>query len=105
MTDPRPAVAVVVFPGSNDDRDAAWALGALDAHPALVWHEEERLPPDTCAVVLPGGAPSTNAGFSVAATLMDYKWRDCPAMVTGNWTMGGPVNADLWILEELYLGG
>ena len=23
----RPRIAVLVFPGSNDDRDAAWALG------------------------------------------------------------------------------
>jgi phosphoribosylformylglycinamidine (FGAM) synthase-like amidotransferase family enzyme len=35
----RPLVAVVVFPGSNDDRDAAWALGSMGAEPALVWHE------------------------------------------------------------------
>jgi phosphoribosylformylglycinamidine synthase len=55
VTGPGPTVAVVVFPGSNDDRDAAWALGALGAHAALVWHEDERLPPDTGAVVLPGG--------------------------------------------------
>ena len=27
----RPRVAVVVFPGSNDDHDAAWALGAMGA--------------------------------------------------------------------------
>jgi phosphoribosylformylglycinamidine synthase I len=54
-TGPRPTVAVVVFPGSNDDRDAAWALGALGSHPVLVWHGDERLPPDTGAVVLPGG--------------------------------------------------
>ncbi|HSI98105.1 MAG TPA: phosphoribosylformylglycinamidine synthase subunit PurQ [Gaiellaceae bacterium] len=51
----RPVVAVVVFPGSNDDRDAAWALGALGAEPVLVWHEDSQLPPDTGAVVLPGG--------------------------------------------------
>jgi phosphoribosylformylglycinamidine synthase len=51
----RPVVAVVVFPGSNDDRDAAWALGAVGAEPALVWHEEPELPADTGAVVLPGG--------------------------------------------------
>jgi phosphoribosylformylglycinamidine synthase I len=51
----RPVVAVVVFPGSNDDRDAAWALGAVGADPALVWHEEHELPPETGAVVLPGG--------------------------------------------------
>jgi phosphoribosylformylglycinamidine synthase I len=51
----RPKVAVIVFPGSNDDQDAAWALGALGAEPALVWHAEERLPDGTGAVVLPGG--------------------------------------------------
>jgi phosphoribosylformylglycinamidine synthase len=50
-----PVVAVVVFPGSNDDRDAAWALGALGADPVLVWHDEPSLPAETGAVVLPGG--------------------------------------------------
>ena len=54
MTD-RPAVAVVVFPGSNDDRDAAWALASMGAEPVLVWHDETELPPGTGAVVLPGG--------------------------------------------------
>jgi phosphoribosylformylglycinamidine synthase len=48
-------VAIVVFPGSNDDRDAAWALGAVGAEPVRVWHEESELPPGTGAVVLPGG--------------------------------------------------
>jgi phosphoribosylformylglycinamidine synthase I len=51
----RPTIAVVVFPGSNDDRDAAWALGSMGAAPVLVWHEETELPPGTGAVVLPGG--------------------------------------------------
>ena len=51
----RPRIAVLVFPGSNDDRDAAWALGALGADAQLVWHAEEALPRDTAAVVLPGG--------------------------------------------------
>lgn len=51
----RPLVAVVVFPGSNDDRDAAWALGAVGGEPALVWHQDEELPAGTGAVVLPGG--------------------------------------------------
>jgi phosphoribosylformylglycinamidine synthase I len=50
-----PVVAVVRFPGSNDDRDAVWALGALGAEAALVWHAEPELPPGTGAVVLPGG--------------------------------------------------
>jgi phosphoribosylformylglycinamidine synthase subunit PurQ / glutaminase len=51
---PRPRIAVVTFPGSNDDRDAVQALGLLGADAALVWHAEEELPP-VDAVVLPGG--------------------------------------------------
>jgi phosphoribosylformylglycinamidine synthase len=50
----RPRIGVLVFPGSNDDADAAWALGALGAEPVLVWHREEELP-QLDAVVLPGG--------------------------------------------------
>jgi phosphoribosylformylglycinamidine synthase len=52
--EPGPRVAVVVFPGSNDDRDAALALERLGAAPTLVWHAEHELP-DVGAVVLPGG--------------------------------------------------
>jgi phosphoribosylformylglycinamidine synthase len=50
----RPKIAVVVFPGSNDDRDAAWALAALGAEAVIVWHAEPELP-DVQGVVLPGG--------------------------------------------------
>ena len=42
MSDPRPRIAVLVFPGSNDDRDAALALGSLGAEAVLVWHGERR---------------------------------------------------------------
>ena len=52
---PRPLVPVVVFPGSNDDRDAALALERLGAESPRVWHTEEALPAETAAVVLPGG--------------------------------------------------
>jgi len=51
----KPLVAVVVFPGSNDDHDAAWALGAVGAEPVLVWHQDAELPAAVGAVVLPGG--------------------------------------------------
>jgi phosphoribosylformylglycinamidine synthase subunit PurQ / glutaminase len=54
VIDSRPRIAVVVFPGSNDDRDAALALESLGAEPVLVWHAQSRLP-DVGAVVLPGG--------------------------------------------------
>ena len=58
MTDrsaPAPLIAVVVFPGSNDDRDAASALERVGATAARVWHDEANLPAGTAAVVLPGG--------------------------------------------------
>jgi phosphoribosylformylglycinamidine synthase len=45
----------VVFPGSNDDHDAAWALGSVGAEPVMVWHQDETLPSDIGGVVLPGG--------------------------------------------------
>jgi len=51
----RPVVTVVVFPGSNDDRDAERALTALGADARAVWHTEPELPAETAAVVLPGG--------------------------------------------------
>jgi phosphoribosylformylglycinamidine synthase subunit PurQ / glutaminase len=51
----RPVIPVVVFPGSNDDRDAQIALERLGARAPRVWHTEESLPPDSAAVVLPGG--------------------------------------------------
>jgi phosphoribosylformylglycinamidine synthase I len=48
-------VAVIQFPGSNDDRDAVWSLKALGADASLVWHAQSELPAGTAAVVLPGG--------------------------------------------------
>lgn len=48
--------AVVVFPGSNRERDVANALRrATGQAPAMVWHAETALPEGTDLVVLPGG--------------------------------------------------
>jgi phosphoribosylformylglycinamidine synthase I len=54
MASPQPRIAVVTFPGSNDDRDTLWAFAALDAEAVPLWHDEPELP-DVDAVVLPGG--------------------------------------------------
>ena len=77
----RPRVAVLVFPGSNDDRDAAEALASVGAEPMLVWHAEPDLS-NAAAAVLPGGfsygdylrcgaiarfAPATRAVTTLAA--------------------------------------
>jgi len=54
VTSPQPRVGVLQFPGACDDRDALWALAALDAEAVFIWHTETELP-DLDAVVLPGG--------------------------------------------------
>ncbi len=50
-----PRIAVVTFPGSNDDGDAALALELLGAAPVRVWHADAALPEGTEGVILPGG--------------------------------------------------
>ena len=48
--------AVVVFPGSNRERDMAHALKLVSGRePVMVWHAETELPAGTDLVVLPGG--------------------------------------------------
>ena len=47
--------AVVVFPGSNRDRDMIAALTKVSGHaPASVWHKETEIPP-VDLIVIPGG--------------------------------------------------
>ena len=47
-------VSVIVFPGTNCDRDTKWAFEKLGAKVEFVWHNEHNLKnPDL--VVLPGG--------------------------------------------------
>ena len=48
--------AVVVFPGSNCDRDCAVAVErSTGSRPHMVWHGESNLPRDLDLIVLPGG--------------------------------------------------
>ncbi len=48
--------SVIVFPGSNRERDVARALRLVSGQePGLVWHGESELPAGTDLVVLPGG--------------------------------------------------
>jgi len=48
--------AVIVFPGSNCDRDLAVALEKVTGRaPAMVWHGESALPEGTDLIALPGG--------------------------------------------------
>jgi len=47
-------IGVVVFPGSNCDRDTIHALDLAGAEPVALWHEQATLD-GVAAVVLPGG--------------------------------------------------
>ena len=48
--------AVLVFPGSNCDRDLAVAIEQVTGRaPAMVWHRETELPDGTGLIAIPGG--------------------------------------------------
>jgi phosphoribosylformylglycinamidine synthase subunit PurQ / glutaminase len=48
--------AVIVFPGSNCDRDLAVAIEQVTGRaPAMVWHRDSDLPGGTDFIALPGG--------------------------------------------------
>jgi phosphoribosylformylglycinamidine synthase subunit PurQ / glutaminase len=48
--------AVIVFPGSNCDRDLAVAIEQVTGRaPAMVWHRDSELPEGTDFIGLPGG--------------------------------------------------
>jgi phosphoribosylformylglycinamidine synthase I len=48
--------AVLVFPGSNCDRDLAVAIEQVTGRaPAMIWHRESELPDGTDFVAIPGG--------------------------------------------------
>jgi phosphoribosylformylglycinamidine synthase subunit PurQ / glutaminase len=48
--------AVIVFPGSNCDRDLAEALRLVSGRaPAMVWHRETALPDGLDLIAIPGG--------------------------------------------------
>ena len=48
--------AVIVFPGSNCDRDLAVAIRDVTGRaPAMVWHQDSELPAGTDLIAIPGG--------------------------------------------------
>ncbi|MFT6073864.1 MAG: phosphoribosylformylglycinamidine synthase [Yoonia sp.] len=47
--------AVIVFPGSNCDRDMAVALKTAGAEVTMVWHKDASLPDGVDLVAVPGG--------------------------------------------------
>ncbi len=48
-------VGVVVFPGTNCDRDTKWAFERIGAKADFIWHNEKNLHKKYDLIVLPGG--------------------------------------------------
>lgn len=75
--------AVIVFPGSNCDRDMAVALRAAGAQVSMVWHKEAGLPAGMDIVAVPGGfsfgdylrCGAIAARSPVCAALIDHAGR------------------------------
>ena len=54
--------AVIVFPGSNCDRDMAEGLRIVTGKaPTMVWHRETELPEGLDLIAIPGGSTIHNA--------------------------------------------
>jgi phosphoribosylformylglycinamidine synthase PurS subunit len=85
----RMKAAVIVFPGSNCDRDMAVALRAAGAEVAMVWHKDSALPAGLDLVALPGGfsfgdylrcgaiaarAPVMRSGGGLRARRRPWRW-------------------------------
>ena len=47
--------AVIVFPGSNCDRDAVTALQKVGSKVSKIWHQETKLEDDLDLIIVPGG--------------------------------------------------
>jgi len=50
-----PTLGVVIFPGSNDDRDLAGAFERLGARVHCIWHKDRQLPEGLQGLGIPGG--------------------------------------------------
>ena len=75
-------IAVIQFPGSNDDRDALWSLKALGADASLVWHADPELPAGTAAVAFEARTVTSAAAESVTPLRAKIWRRRSTARVT-----------------------
>src|SRR5207248_6122504 len=48
-------IAIIVFPGTNCDRDTAAAVELVGGQPELLWHADDRSLTGFDGVILPGG--------------------------------------------------
>jgi len=97
--------AVIVFPGSNCDRDAATALEQLSGEkPAMVWHADSTLP-DVDLVVLPGGFSYGDYLRSGAMAAQSHIMRDIKAKADKGLAVLGICNGFQMLTETGLLPG
>ena len=69
--------AVIVFPGSNCDRDLAVALRNVSGNaPTMVWHRETELPDGVDLIAVPGGFSCSPNGVTVNVRVIVITGRD-----------------------------
>ena len=97
--------AVIVFPGSNCDRDAATALEQLSGEkPAMVWHADSTLP-EVDLVVLPGGFSYGDYLRSGAMAAQSHIMRDIKAKADKGLAVLGICNGFQMLTETGLLPG
>jgi phosphoribosylformylglycinamidine synthase len=97
--------AVIVFPGSNCDRDAATALEQLSGEkPAMVWHADSELP-EVDLVVLPGGFSYGDYLRSGAMAAQSHIMRDIKAKADKGLAVLGICNGFQMLTETGLLPG
>nr|WP_227517702.1 hypothetical protein [Thermostichus lividus] len=81
-------VGIVVFPGSNCDRDVAYVTGDVLGWPTqLLWHEETHIA-DYDLIVLPGGLVLAIICAAGRSPAFHPSWQQCSLMqrrVNGYW--------------------
>lgn len=80
---------VVIFPGSNCDRDAIYSIEKVILQQAVpLWHQDEELPKDLDTIVIPGGfsygdylRPGAIASRSpIMKSVKEFADRGCPVI-------------------------
>jgi len=84
--------AIILFPGSNREGDAARALRQAGASASIVWHAEHELPAGTDLVVLPGAG-------TVRIDIVDILRLDLGAVECGADHPFGIVAARTWVVS------
>jgi Phosphoribosylformylglycinamidine (FGAM) synthase, glutamine amidotransferase domain len=91
------SIGVVIFPGSNCDRDVRWATeGCLGLPTRFLWHEDQDLS-GLDAVVLPGGfsyGDYLRCGAIARFAPVLQHWSTSPPMVGGCWASAMAFSAD-----------